>query len=179
MTTDVLSRGLDFDGVNFVVNYEIPFINIGGIDRENAETYLHRVGRAGRFGRPGIAINFVDPASKRHIDAIAAYFGKTMVRLDREGIENKLSDIVEQLKAEVAASKAHAFAYTTSCMVDKPKDASDKSNKPSEIFYKACEDGNVLDVSRMLKCHPVASLINWRNSAGFNVRPILREGERC
>ncbi|KAF9972180.1 Suppressor of the cold-sensitive snRNP biogenesis mutant brr1-1 [Actinomortierella ambigua] len=50
VATDVFSRGLDVSRVNVVVNYDVP---------ENADTYLHRVGRAGRFGTRGLAITFV------------------------------------------------------------------------------------------------------------------------
>ena len=47
LSTDISSRGLDILNVNLVVNYEIPM---------NRETYIHRTGRAGRFGTPGIAV---------------------------------------------------------------------------------------------------------------------------
>lgn len=50
--------GLDIEQVTVVINYDLP------TDRENRqpdfETYLHRIGRTGRFGKKGIAINFVD-----------------------------------------------------------------------------------------------------------------------
>eukprot|EP00472_Partenskyella_glossopodia_P003875 CAMPEP_0197526418 /NCGR_PEP_ID=MMETSP1318-20131121/17785_1 /TAXON_ID=552666 /ORGANISM="Partenskyella glossopodia, Strain RCC365" /LENGTH=465 /DNA_ID=CAMNT_0043080575 /DNA_START=51 /DNA_END=1448 /DNA_ORIENTATION=+ len=50
LSTDVLARGIDFQGLNLVLNYDLPG------DREN---YIHRIGRCGRFGRNGAAINFV------------------------------------------------------------------------------------------------------------------------
>ncbi|KAF9186829.1 Suppressor of the cold-sensitive snRNP biogenesis mutant brr1-1 [Haplosporangium sp. Z 767] len=50
VATDVFARGLDVSRVNVVVNYDVP---------EEADTYLHRVGRAGRFGTKGLAITFV------------------------------------------------------------------------------------------------------------------------
>ena len=49
-TTDILSRGIDINDVTFVINYDLP---------DNPQTYLHRVGRAGRFETEGIAINLV------------------------------------------------------------------------------------------------------------------------
>jgi len=50
VATDVIARGIDVAKVNIVINYDMP---------ANADTYLHRVGRAGRFGTKGLAITFV------------------------------------------------------------------------------------------------------------------------
>lgn len=50
ISTDVLSRGIDVQGINFIINFDMP---------EKIETYIHRIGRSGRYGRKGIAINFV------------------------------------------------------------------------------------------------------------------------
>ncbi|KAJ9443390.1 ATP-dependent RNA helicase FAL1 [Diplonema papillatum] len=50
ITTDIFARGLDIQQVSLVINYDLP---------NDRESYLHRIGRSGRFGRKGIAINFV------------------------------------------------------------------------------------------------------------------------
>lgn len=50
ISTDLLARGIDVQQVNLVINYDLP---------NNFESYLHRIGRSGRFGRKGVAINFV------------------------------------------------------------------------------------------------------------------------
>lgn len=50
--TDLLARGIDVQHVNYVINFDVPL---------NKESYLHRIGRSGRLGRRGIAINFVSP----------------------------------------------------------------------------------------------------------------------
>ena len=52
IATDVASRGLDISGVSHVYNYDIP---------ENAEKYIHRIGRTGRAGEEGYTCMFVDP----------------------------------------------------------------------------------------------------------------------
>merc|ERR1719161_2110610 len=62
ITTDVWSRGLDVQKVSLVINYDLP---------NNRENYIHRIGRSGRFGSTGIAINFVrndDIRILRHIE---------------------------------------------------------------------------------------------------------------
>jgi len=50
LSTDLLSRGIDVQQVSIVINYDIPY---------SIENYIHRIGRSGRFGRKGVAINFV------------------------------------------------------------------------------------------------------------------------
>ena len=50
ISTDLTSRGIDIQQISLVINYDIP---------KEKETYIHRIGRSGRFGRKGVAINFV------------------------------------------------------------------------------------------------------------------------
>jgi translation initiation factor 4A len=50
ITTDLLCRGIDVQQVSLVINYDFP---------REIESYLHRIGRGGRFGRKGYAVNFV------------------------------------------------------------------------------------------------------------------------
>eukprot|EP00640_Fibrocapsa_japonica_P001102 CAMPEP_0113933906 /NCGR_PEP_ID=MMETSP1339-20121228/1242_1 /TAXON_ID=94617 /ORGANISM="Fibrocapsa japonica" /LENGTH=426 /DNA_ID=CAMNT_0000935457 /DNA_START=168 /DNA_END=1448 /DNA_ORIENTATION=+ /assembly_acc=CAM_ASM_000762 len=54
VSTDLFGRGIDIERVNIVVNYDFP---------DNTDQYLHRVGRAGRFGTKGLAISFVSSAT--------------------------------------------------------------------------------------------------------------------
>jgi len=49
-STDLLTRGIDIQAVNVVINFDFP---------KNAETYLHRIGRSGRYGHLGLAINLI------------------------------------------------------------------------------------------------------------------------
>jgi superfamily II DNA/RNA helicase len=60
ITTDLLARGINVQQVGLVINYELPF---------KKENYIHRV-RAGRFGRKGVAINFVLPKDAKFIREI-------------------------------------------------------------------------------------------------------------
>ena len=50
VATDLIQRGIDIRKLNVVINYDMP---------ETSDSYLHRVGRAGRFGTKGLAISFV------------------------------------------------------------------------------------------------------------------------
>ncbi|KAI9108198.1 hypothetical protein K1719_021071 [Acacia pycnantha] len=62
ISTDVLARGFDQQQVNLVINYDLPVKHTAEYTREpepNYEVYLHRVGRAGRFGRKGAVFNLI------------------------------------------------------------------------------------------------------------------------
>ncbi|KAI4332049.1 hypothetical protein L6164_016989 [Bauhinia variegata] len=65
ITTDVWARGLDVQQVSLVINYDLP---------NNRELYIHRIGRSGRFGRKGVAINFVKSDDIRILRDIEQYY---------------------------------------------------------------------------------------------------------
>ena len=80
ITTDLLARGIDVYQVSLVINYELP--------REK-ETYIHRIGRSGRFGRKGNAINFVTPTEKDELEAIQKFYNTTIEALPTDRSELK------------------------------------------------------------------------------------------
>jgi len=85
ITTNVLSRGIDVEQVTIVVNFDLPVDQSGKAD---CETYLHRIGRTGRFGKHGLAINLVDsPKSMAVMKEIEKHFGKDIIKLDAEDTE--------------------------------------------------------------------------------------------
>lgn len=55
LTTDVFSRGMDIPQVNLIVNYDLPIYR----GTPSTETYIHRIGRSGRFGRTGFVVDFI------------------------------------------------------------------------------------------------------------------------
>jgi len=65
ISTDLLARGIDVQQVSLVINYDLP---------QNMENYLHRIGRSGRFGRKGVAINFVTNNDVRSMKDIERYY---------------------------------------------------------------------------------------------------------
>ena len=80
VTTDLLARGIDVYQVSLVINYEMP---------KEKETYIHRIGRSGRFGRKGNAINFVTPAEKDQLEEIQKYYSTTIELLPSDLSELK------------------------------------------------------------------------------------------
>merc|ERR1712034_149002 len=65
ITTDLLARGIDVQQVSLVINYDLP---------TNRENYIHRIGRSGRFGRKGVAINFLTSGDVRYMRDIEAFY---------------------------------------------------------------------------------------------------------
>lgn len=65
ITTDVWARGIDVQTVSLVINYDLP---------NNRELYIHRIGRSGRYGRKGVAINFVKSEDVRILRDIEQYY---------------------------------------------------------------------------------------------------------
>jgi ATP-dependent RNA helicase DDX19/DBP5 len=95
ITTNVLARGVDVDNVCLVINYDPPTDKDGEPD---FETYLHRIGRTGRFGRKGTAISLIDDQKAIEILArIEQHFakgGKEMIA-KAEADPEKLADVIE------------------------------------------------------------------------------------
>merc|ERR1712202_72291 len=65
ISTDLLARGIDVQQVSLVINYDLP---------HKVENYLHRIGRSGRFGRKGVAINFVTERDVRLMRDIEKHY---------------------------------------------------------------------------------------------------------
>jgi len=100
ITTNVLSRGIDVEQVKFVVNYEIPFCMHKDEDSTfkvpDPETYIHRIGRTGRFGKRGVAINLLhDEESCRFMEQISDYYKAPVTALSTDDLEAAVKTIKE------------------------------------------------------------------------------------
>lgn len=76
ITTDLLARGFDVRSVKLVINFDVPthFMKDRSV-KGDAETYLHRIGRGGRFGTKAIAVTLIDREDdKTAMDQIVAHF---------------------------------------------------------------------------------------------------------
>jgi translation initiation factor 4A len=65
LSTDLLARGIDIQQLSLVINYDLP--------REK-ETYIHRIGRSGRYGRKGVAINFITERDIEELKFIESFY---------------------------------------------------------------------------------------------------------
>ena len=86
ITTNVMSRGIDVEQVTIVVNYDLPMN--AEATKADCETYLHRIGRTGRFGKHGLAINLVDSEKSLNIlKEIERHFGRPIRKLDAQDVD--------------------------------------------------------------------------------------------
>ena len=70
IATDVAGRGIHVEGISHVINYDLP---------DDAEDYVHRIGRTGRAGASGISISFVSEDDAFNVPAIEAFIGEEIV----------------------------------------------------------------------------------------------------
>ena len=79
ISTDLLARGIDVQQVSLVINFELPM---------NRENYIHRIGRSGRYGRKGVAINLISSTDAKNRTEIETHYSTKMIDLpdDLSGI---------------------------------------------------------------------------------------------
>ena len=81
VSTDVFGRGIDIERINLAINYDLP---------ADADSYLHRVGRAGRFGTKGVAISMVSSEQDQEvIRSVEKRFDAPMMEYPKEGLDVK------------------------------------------------------------------------------------------
>lgn len=97
IATDLLARGIDVPQVTLVINYNIPMSRGKRYSEVDCETYIHRIGRTGRFGLRGIAINLVDPSELRHLETIRKYYECPIEEMPSEDAE-MIEDMVRKLR---------------------------------------------------------------------------------
>ena len=81
LSTDLLSRGIDVQQLSLVINFDLP---------KTKETYIHRIGRSGRYGRKGVAINLVTDRDISHMKDIEEFYETEIVEMP-QNLEDYLS----------------------------------------------------------------------------------------
>ncbi|KAJ5425764.1 hypothetical protein N7465_000834 [Penicillium sp. CMV-2018d] len=113
ITTNVLARGIDVSTVSLVVNYDIPEEYSSG-QRTNTpdyQTYLHRIGRTGRFGRIGVAISFVSNRNEwEMLRKIQEHFQCVIDRIDTsdwDEVEDMIKKTIKNTRAQADFVKSN------------------------------------------------------------------------
>jgi ATP-dependent RNA helicase DeaD len=93
VATDVAARGLDIEDISHVFNYHLP---------DDAEVYIHRIGRTGRAGKTGIAITLLSPKEKRRMREVEALTKQTVTKMELPTVadihRHREGKVVENLK---------------------------------------------------------------------------------
>lgn len=120
VATDVAARGLDINGVDVVVNYEMP---------QEAESYVHRIGRTGRAGREGKAFSFI---SDRDIDSLERVENYTKNKIEAIYMED--SELIKDLKPLKREEASYRDKF------DKPRSGGgrpDRDRRPGSKKFEA------------------------------------------
>src|SRR5690349_12508566 len=93
VATDVAARGLDIEDISHVFNYHLP---------DDAEVYVHRIGRTGRAGRAGVAITLVSPREKRRLREVEALTKQLMTKMEvptpADIVKHREGQVIETMK---------------------------------------------------------------------------------
>ncbi len=93
VATDVAARGLDIDDISHVFNYHLP---------DDAEVYIHRIGRTGRAGKTGIAITLISPRDKRRLREVEALTKQPIKKMELPTVaeihRHRETQVVENVK---------------------------------------------------------------------------------
>ena len=81
VASDIASRGIDVDDISHVINFDIP---------EEAESYVHRIGRTGRAGATGRALSFCDIEERSHLDSIERLIGMPLIEVSEHPFRSPL-----------------------------------------------------------------------------------------
>jgi superfamily II DNA/RNA helicase len=100
VATDVVSRGIDIDDIEFVVNYDVP---------AQPEDYVHRIGRTARAGARGEGITFVTPKDKPRLDKIEKLLEKTIQRSQLPAEIASLAPVIDESTLKGDEKKKRKF----------------------------------------------------------------------
>jgi superfamily II DNA/RNA helicase len=123
IATEVAARGLDIRGLEYVLNFNLPYL---------AEDYVHRIGRAGRAGNQGHAISFVSREEERTLDNIERLIGTRINRVFQPGFEVSNRDaLIKTVAKKQRPSRTNKSSQTKIDQGKSGKPSSAKPKKPS------------------------------------------------
>ncbi|MFC4701138.1 DEAD/DEAH box helicase [Glaciecola siphonariae] len=104
IATEVAARGLDIQGLDFVLNYNLPYL---------PEDYVHRIGRTGRAGNTGNAISFVSREEERTVERIETLIGTKIKRVVKKGFEvSDRKSLLKSISSKRRVSKTNKVSTT-------------------------------------------------------------------
>lgn len=122
VASDVAARGLDIPDVSHVFNFDIP---------HNPEDYVHRIGRTGRAGRPGLAYTLCTPRDKKYLDGLTAFLGK---KLDEYKIPGS-ADVSQKTSPDSKVTSSEKVPVEKPS--PKPPAKNNKKNPPRQAAEKS------------------------------------------
>jgi len=120
IATEVAARGLDIEGLEHVINYNLPYL---------AEDYVHRIGRTGRAGKEGNAISLVSREEERALDAIERLIGHSIKRLHKPGFEvSNRETLIDKVKQQRRPQRSNKVSATN---IENPRSPNKGARPPA------------------------------------------------
>lgn len=105
IATEVAARGLDIQGLDYVVNFNLPYL---------PEDYVHRIGRTGRAGATGNAISFVSREEEQTLERIQKLIGNTVKRIVTPGFEvSNRESLLKSISRKVLSGRSNKASETS------------------------------------------------------------------
>lgn len=130
VATDVLARGIDVEGVSYVVNLDLPHM---------PEDYVHRIGRTGRAGSQGFALSFVSPETEAELSEIQKFIKKEIPVREVEGFS------LEAAAEEAAARATRASARKDPELAEAARELKMKERRKEKAKERAEEEAKAAD----------------------------------
>lgn len=128
VATDIASRGIDVDNLEYVINFELPNI---------PETYVHRIGRTGRAGANGTAISFCDSTEKAYLKDIEQLIKKKIevLALPNISLHEEVVKTPVLAKKEVILKNSNHTTHTK-ITVNSPEKGDNRPKKKRKFYHK-------------------------------------------
>jgi ATP-dependent RNA helicase RhlE len=104
IATEVAARGLDIQGLDYVINFNLPYL---------PEDYVHRIGRTGRAGAAGTAISFVSREEEQSLERIQKLMGSAIKRIVKPGFEvSNRGSLLKSISRKVLTGRSNKATET-------------------------------------------------------------------
>ena len=161
VATDVAARGLDIDDISHVFNYHLP---------DDAEVYVHRIGRTGRAGRTGVAITLLSPREKRRLREVEALTKQPIQKMELPTVEeiqrHREARVVETLKVWLGRGRYKRELEMVQELVE-------AGNDPMQVAAAALKIARADEKQR-----PIAEIAEVKSERRAGKQESYRHGER-
>jgi ATP-dependent RNA helicase DeaD len=137
VATDVAARGLDIDQVSLIINFDIPL---------EAEIYVHRIGRTGRYDQKGKAITFVTSNQGRFLRNIEDFTNvdmETFVLPDKETLQNEHAESARQIREKKIVKKVKGEQLNEGITALQIRAGKQSKIRPTDIVGAICSIENL------------------------------------
>lgn len=162
IATDVAARGIDVNNLTHVINYALP---------QEAETYVHRIGRTGRAGKKGIAISLVTPGDSRKFATIKrvanAPIEKKKLPGAKEIVHNRINNLKALLDDTIAQNGIEKYEEIANFLLDGQEPEALVAALLKLNYDRSLDESNYKDIKEVKGGDP----------SGKNVRLFLAKGK--